>query len=258
MTIAKRMYLLIIVAAIGLAAMAGIGYYQMERVYQSGNFINAMIVPSAEALDDALADFEKMNGLIWQHMATTDNAKMQVIETDVAKAHQSLTDVFKKYEETLISDEEDKALLAKDRAILAKYDEMGGNVLTLSLANKKPEARDALLNGVDAITAMQKALSDHRAYNFDLAKKTAEQGAAIKNSATIMALGISLAVAAAVVLLGLFITRNLLKQLGAEPSELAKLASNFADGDLKQKFTVAEGDKTSVAYSIKVLQRTLD
>ena len=125
MTIAKRMYLLIIVAAIGLAAMAGIGFYQTDRVYQSAEYINVNLIPSAKVLDEALADFEKLNGLIWQHMATTDNAKMQVIEADVAKAHQSLTDALKKYE-ALSSDDKDSALLTNDRAVLSKYDEMGG------------------------------------------------------------------------------------------------------------------------------------
>jgi methyl-accepting chemotaxis protein len=48
------------------------------------------------------------------------------------------------------------------------------------------------------------------------------------------------------------------KMLGLEPSELAELANKISNGDLTNKFTVAEGDKTSVAYSIKVLQRTLD
>ena len=115
-----------------------------------------------------------------------------------------------------------------------------------------------MLSGVDAIKAMQNALADHRAYNFELAKKYADEAAAIKKNATIMALIISLAVAAAVVLLGVFITRNLMKQLGAEPVDLAKIAKNFADGDLNQKINVAEGDKVSVAYSIKILQRTLD
>lgn len=74
------MYLLVTAAAIGLFSLAGISYYQMNRVYESSDLINANIIPSAVMLDEALASFEKLNGLIWQHMASPDNAKMQAIE----------------------------------------------------------------------------------------------------------------------------------------------------------------------------------
>lgn len=257
MNTAKRMYLLVTAAAIGLFSLAGISYYQMNRVYESSDLINANIIPSAVMLDEALASFEKLNGLIWQHMASPDNAKMQAIEAEIAITHQSLTDIFKKYEK-LISYDKDKALLAHDLESLNNFDEMGGLVLTTSLSNKKTEARDALLNGVDVIKQMQKSLSDHRAYNFELAKIAANKSAEVKNNAIIISLGISIFVALIVILLGLYITRNLLKQLGAEPSDLAELAKNFAEGNLKQKITISSNDNQSVAYSIKVLQNTLD
>jgi methyl-accepting chemotaxis protein len=46
--------------------------------------------------------------------------------------------------------------------------------------------------------------------------------------------------------------------LGYEPSELANIAKSIADGNLNQKIEVSKTDKTSVAYSIRVLQGTLD
>ena len=257
MSVAKRMYILIVITAIGLLSQTVLSYVQMNRIHDSAEFINTNSIPNAELIDQALSQFEKLNGLIWQHMATTDNAKMQTIEAEVVSAHQALTDTLKQYERAA-SDEKDQALLKKDLEKLALYDQMGGYVLTTSLANKKEEARDALLEGVAAIKSMQLTLSEHRKYNFDLAKKAADQSNSIKNTAIVTSLIMSLGIVAAIVLFGLLMTRNLLKQLGAEPAELALLAKNFADGNLKQKIVVDESNQTSVAYSIKTLQSTLN
>jgi methyl-accepting chemotaxis protein len=55
-----------------------------------------------------------------------------------------------------------------------------------------------------------------------------------------------------------YISRNLRAQLGVDPSELSVLTRNFGEGNLNQKITLPETDKTSVAYSIRTLQKTLD
>jgi methyl-accepting chemotaxis protein len=258
MSMAKRMYLLILAAAVGLISLAGIGLYKVNQVYEITNYTNTNSVPSVQLLDEALAHFEKMNGLIWQHMASADNAKMVDIEGKVATEHQALADVLSKYEKTMISNQADKDLLVSDRSALKVFDEMGGQVLTTSLANDKDGARAILLAGEDTISNVQKAFSDQRQYNVKLGIESAEKAAAIKSSSMIESIVLSSSVLLVVVLLGLYITRALMRQMGNDPATLALLAKNFADGNLKQKIEVKDGDNSSVAYSIKSLQRTLD
>jgi methyl-accepting chemotaxis protein len=55
-----------------------------------------------------------------------------------------------------------------------------------------------------------------------------------------------------------YISRHLRAQLGVDPIELSTLTQNFAEGNLNQKITIATDDKSSVAYSISTLQKTLD
>lgn len=251
------MYLLICVTVLGLFTLSGVSYVQMDKVFIEANKINQTGVPAVEQLDKTLAKFEQLNGLIWRHMATTDNFNMKEIEEKVVETHQSLTDNLKKYE-SLVVDDQDKALLDADKKAIEAYDQMASTVLTTSLENKKTEARDLLLAGVSNIEAVQKALSDHRAYTFESAALAAKSANQIKNTATVTSLVIAVSVLAAVLFLGLFITRNLLKQLGLEPKELANLAKNLADGNLKQTIKLAKQDKNSVAYSIQSLQDTLD
>jgi methyl-accepting chemotaxis protein len=54
------------------------------------------------------------------------------------------------------------------------------------------------------------------------------------------------------------ISRHLRAQLGMEPTELTVTARNFGEGNLNQKIILPDTDKSSVAYSIRVLQKTLD
>jgi methyl-accepting chemotaxis protein len=257
MSIANRIYALILVAALGLFALAGLSYFQMNKVFNSANYANENSAPSVETLDEALARFEHLNSLVWQHMLNSDNAQMLEIETKIAETHQTLNKALKSYEGQ-ISNSEDKALLDKDLAALAQYDEMGGQVLTLSLENKKNEARDTLLAGNDTISSMQNALKTHRDFNFTLGKNSAVEAAKTKQTALLLLLAVAGIILAAVVVIGMFIKRNLYLQLGIEPVQLSDIAKSLADGNLNQKITLVETDKSSVAYSIRTLQKTLD
>jgi methyl-accepting chemotaxis protein len=257
MSVAKRMTILIVVAALGLFALAGISYFQTERVYGYTNYANETAAPSIEVLDETLAEFEKLNSLIWQHMLNTDNAKMQSIEKQVAETHGKLMAALKKYDR-YVSNAEDKSLLAKDLAAITAYDGLGSNALTLSLSNKKEAARDVLLSNQTIIANVQKAISQHRQFNNDVARANASQALSIKNQAIVMLFAIALVALALVVTIGLLIKRNMFKQLGMEPAELTIIARNFGEGNLKQKIDLPADDKTSVAYSIRVLQKTLD
>ncbi|MDT7850757.1 methyl-accepting chemotaxis protein [Methylophilus sp. VKM B-3414] len=257
MTIAKRMYILIAVAALGLFTLATLSYFQTDRVFKYTNVANENAAPSIEALDDTLAEFELLNSLIWQHMLNTDNVKMQQIEKQVAEVHGDLMAALKKYD-SLISDDKDKQLLQKDYEAIKSYDELGSSALTLSLSNKKTEARDVLLANQAVIEHVQKAIREHRAYNNEIAKQGAAAAVKVKQNALLMLIAIAGLSLAVVVSIGFYIKRSLFKQLGMEPADLTVIARNFVEGNLTQKIVLPEDDKTSVAYSIRVLQRTLD
>ncbi|MDP8566991.1 methyl-accepting chemotaxis protein, partial [Methylophilus aquaticus] len=257
MSVAKRLYLLIATAALGLLALAVIGYFQTERVYEKTNFANVNAAPSIDILDTTLADFEKLNSLIWLHMLNTDNAKMQVIEKQIADTHSKMMADLKQYDPYVYNDEDRQLLKAVYDAIKV-YDGLGGNTLTLSLSNKKNEARDGLLANQAIIAGVQKAIAQHRLFNNTLAKSSAQAAHDIRNQAILMTLFLASLAIATVVATGLFIRRSLMKELGVEPAELGVIARNFVDGNLNQKIELPADDKTSVAYSIRVLQRTLD
>lgn len=257
MTVKQKMYLLLLTATIGLVSLAGLARFQLDRVYTITNYSNVRSIPSIEALDNILAEFETLNGLIWQHMATTDNADMGRIEQEVAEVHQKLNGSLANYEKKFIADAQDKKLLQLDKAAMSEYDAMGGNVLTTSLANNKEAARDLLLQGRPIIKKMQRALDNHRKYNIKLGADNASKAASIKTQASLLLIGIAVTILALTVGMGLFLTRSLLKQLGEEPARLAQIANAFAQGDLNTSIQVHPNDRSSIAYAMSVLKKTL-
>jgi methyl-accepting chemotaxis protein len=256
MSIAQRMNALIIVVVIGLLSLTGLAYYELNRVFDEANYANENSIPSVRNLNDASDEFQKLNGLIWQHMAQSDNAKMVAIETEVAKTHQALTNALKEYE-SMVSDAKDKALLQADLDALAVYDEMGGNVLTQSLAGGKNAARESLLAGSAAINGIQEALHQHQQYNIKLGADSAALAAEHKGEAVSLSLLIALAIIVAVVAIGLYTKKTLFKQLGTEPAELAELAGQFAQGNLSKQLVINRDDQTSVTASFFTLQKAL-
>jgi methyl-accepting chemotaxis protein len=240
MTVAKRMYLLMFVAVLGLLSLAGLGQYQMSRVYDITNFSNVNSVPRVTVLDEALAHFVQLNTLVWQHMANTDNAKMAAIEAKVVETHNALTATLKKYEDGIINDPKDREMLGLDRAALTEYDTLAGNVLTLTLDGKHDEARDTLLAGDVVISKLESALREHRQYNVKLGVNSATAAAGIKSSATVMSYVIAGAILLVVILLGVYITRSITLPL----NNAVKVAQTVASGDLTSTIVVTSQDET--------------
>ena len=68
-----------------------------------------------------------------------------------------------------------------------------------------------------------------------------------------MLAGVVALLAACAGLIGWAISRNLLKQLGGEPSYAAQIAARVAEGDLAQCIILPEKDKSSMLYAIKIM-----
>jgi methyl-accepting chemotaxis protein len=95
----------------------------------------------------------------------------------------------------------------------------------------------------------------------DLKEKRASDKAAATSqlyqfSLTLM-LGLVVGSLAGGLALGLLITRALTRQLGGEPAEVAKVASQIADGDLTVEVEVRHDDTRSVLFAMKSMRDSL-
>ncbi|MFL6633198.1 MAG: methyl-accepting chemotaxis protein [Massilia sp.] len=250
MTVVKKMILLVLAALIGIVALTAMGRYQMGRIYEAASYGTVNSVPSFIVLDQAFEQLALLQTRVWQHIAQSDAGKMTAIEQQIAEHRRKIEEALKKYD-ALVSDDKDKALLAADRASLADFARVTDEVLKLSRANKHEDARDLLLASAAIVDKNWDTFAEHRKYNEDLAKTGGATAVAVQNSAETVSLAVSLLTLAAVGLLGFFITRNLLAQLGGEPAYAASVMARVAGGDLDVEIKTRPGDATSMLAAVQ-------
>ena len=250
MTVTKKMLFLVLSAAFGIILLAVLGLTQMNRVYNSANYGNVNVVPSILTLDHAFSPMAAMRTQLWQHIAASDEKVMVTIEERITTNRKKIDEALKTYE-GLLSDDKDKSLLAADRAALNDFDQLRDKVYVLSRANRMEEARDLVMANQTLMARMWDAFEDHRQYNAELGKKASDEAAATESSARWIAITTGLATLLAVSLIGFFITRSLMKQLGGEPAYAAEIIKAMAEGDMTVRVDTKPGDSDSMLFSLR-------
>src|SRR5471030_469566 len=240
MTIAQRLYTLIFSVVVGLVSLAGLGIYQMAKVYAGANYANINTVPSLLALDDAFGSVARLRVQIWQYIALKDPAMKAETETAMNSAHGKIIEAFDKYEKEDVSNNDDKVLLTANRQALAAYDALLGKVKALASEDKVDEARDLALSNRAVSTNLADAIEAHRQYNAKLGVSAAADAAATLTHANWLAITIASAVIAAVASMGLILTRKLVNSL----KEAVKIAQTVAAGDLTYNIVITSKDET--------------
>lgn len=237
MTIAQRLILLIATAVLGLASLAGMGLWQMNRVFDAADYAQVNTVPSLDVLDDIATHVADLRVLTWKHIAIDDQKVKAEQEQQMEADLHNIEAGFKKYE-PLISDDKDRALFEDDKAALRDYETFRKQVIALS--NKATDAQSTLIvqqftqepMNIEKIKRIRSVFSAHVQYNIELGNQAAETAKATLSSATWLAVSVALAVLLALVVFAVLTIRTLLRQLGAEPAELAGVAIRLSEGDL--------------------------
>ncbi|HMV64676.1 MAG TPA: MCP four helix bundle domain-containing protein, partial [Rhodocyclaceae bacterium] len=256
MSVSKKMLSLLLSAALGIVILAALGLTQMSRVYEITNYANVNVVPSIQTLDKAFSPMAASRTQLWQHIAASDPAVMSTLEERISANRKKVDEALKAYE-PLISDDKDKSLLAADRAALADYDQLRERVYVLSRVNKMEEARDLVMANQAIMARLWDAFEEHREYNAELGRKAADEAAQTLGIARWQAITISLVTLVAVCLIGFFITRSLMRQLGGEPAYAAEVVAKIAEGDLSTEVLAKAGDTSSLLYSVKCMSERL-
>jgi methyl-accepting chemotaxis protein len=253
MTVAQRLYLLVFSAVLGLLSLAGLGMLQMNRIYVSTNYANVNTVPRLLTLDEASRPVAQLLVDIWQYMALNDVAKRTEMEQIMRTEHAKVIGALNKFESG-VSGEQDKRLLAADRAALAEYDALREKVLALVASGNAWQARDLMFANQAVITKFDNALDRHRQYNADLGKQGAEAAAGILGGAIRLALLIAVLVIVGVAGMGLMLVRKIVNSLNAA----VQIAQTVARGDLSAHIVVTSGDETGqLLQALKAMNDSL-
>ncbi|TDK68108.1 methyl-accepting chemotaxis protein [Sapientia aquatica] len=254
MSIAKRMYLLILIVVVGLVGLGGISLYQINRVFTAANYSTINVVPSLIVLDDASTAFMRVRTTLWQFIDQTDNQKRNDAAEKIKGLRQVTLDKLAHYEKEEVSDETDRNLLLEDRkAVLAFFDAVD-KISAMIAEGKVEESRQFLFNQKDVIAKSVEVFKAHNAYNLVIAKKAESDANSIVASARWQAVLLAVLVAAAVAAIGLLVTRRLIKSL----DYAIYISEKVASGDLTEKIDESSKDEFGLLlHALKTMNDSL-
>jgi len=256
MTVAKKLAILPLVSLVGILLISVVLMSDIRSVYHSASYGNDFAVPNLLTLEQMDSNFVGVRLNVWQHVATPDAAGMATAEKQMAARHQKVDEAIKHYE-ALVSDATDKEMFEADRAAIADYDVIKDKVVALSLAGRKTEALAELMATKAQLSKGAEALNQHLQHNADLAKAASESAAKIQLSAIRMGVLLTLATLSIVGVLGLVIFRQITRQLGGEPADVAEVANKVAKGDFSSRIDLRPGDATSLFATVAQMQQDL-
>jgi methyl-accepting chemotaxis protein len=257
MTVARKLAILPLVSLVGILLISVVLMRDIRSVYHSASYGNDFAVPNLLALEQMDSNFVGVRLNVWQHVATPDAAGMATAEKQMAARHQKVDEAIKRYE-TLVADAKDKEMLETDRAAVADYDIIKEKVIALSLAGRKAEALAILMATKAQLAKGADALNQHLQHNADLARAASDSAAKIQLSAMRMGVLLTLATLGSVGVLGLMIFRQLTRQLGGEPADVAEVANKVAKGDFSSRIELRPGDTTSLFATVAHMQQDLE
>lgn len=237
-------------ALIGILLLSGLAQYQIEHVFEKANFANVNTVPAMKFLGIM------QTNILFIRLSVSQNAELKTVEEKTAseekiKSYIAKADsAFKDYEGT-IANEKDKQMFEKELAAYKKYVEFLPAILTASKAGQYDENNRLRVQSREFSGGAIDAITEHLDYNIQLGQEGADDAVATKSSAvftSIIIAGITLLVVA---IIGFFITRNLLQQLGGEPAYASDILNKVARGDLSTEIIIKRGDTTSMLAAVK-------
>lgn len=233
MTIAQRLIALIASALLCLFILTGVSYLQMNKVYSEANYGNENALPSVETLHRATIGFNQARTLALYHILSShipsNNADEVKADYDkrVSEALAQSGKAFKDYE-ALISNDEDRRLLEREKGLLAEYAKGLVPVLAASREFRTEAAMEEIKKVGDIPNRLADALEEHMKFNNELADKQAEDALKAKNTSAVISIAVLLVAAALLGGIGL----TTLRYMTVRIKQANTMAERVAGGDL--------------------------
>ena len=179
--------------------------------------------------------------------------KVQNSRATIAEYHNEIMQELTLYEKER-QDADDRKLTAELKSGLGTYDQVTKKVLNLAEEGKQQEAMKLVeTEGAtiatkigtlikEAITMKQMEATVKSSSNTALADGAVKFMVILAAGAMLLAIG-----------LGLFISRIIMLQLGADPKKVGEIANLVAAGDLSRDIPLKDGDSSSVMASMKTM-----
>ncbi|HEY0563451.1 MAG TPA: methyl-accepting chemotaxis protein [Methylophilus sp.] len=256
LTIAKKMILLTLISVVGLAGLTLFSQYQTNSVFTKTDYANQNSLPSIVKLDELRYKFNTLRIRLSNHTMLTKPEQMLEVEGAIRSLQSELSNLQTDYEAYLANDT-DKKMLADVKSGLQVYYAKMDPILAASIVNKKDLARELYIAIRAPAEKANQAIADLMAYKVKLSQENAQAAAAARDATKVTGTLIAALVMLSTLIVGFLIARNIRKELGGEPADVAIIANNIAHGKLNNPIVLAQGDQSSMMASIQKMQSTL-
>lgn len=245
MSIRHRLNLMIMILALGLAALIGFYTQEMEKVYTSANYSNVNIVPSMLLIDDAVANFGRLRVNVYRLALSKDDLNDDAIRESIVVFKNTLVKSLDDYEK-LIANEHDRFLLINDQAAMNEYLHRVQEMLVISKNEQHDEKLLALISeATPSADKLNKSLDKHMDYNQELGLKASAKGSAEKQSALWALWSIGGLIVILVFIFMYYVSRQIIRGINQTSGVMRKIAN----GDLSAQIDMEGDDEMSVMLS---------
>lgn len=255
MTIAKRLYILMAAVLIAIVLLITIGISQINKVFETTNYVNVNVVPSLIDLGLVKSGTTQNRLLTWQLLAASDPGKKAELQKKIDEAEAGVLKSFDKYEKDDISDDKDRAMLSDDRKAFEVYRQIRNKAIEIANGAGADEARAYMFSQQADANKVAKLVDDHLDYNVQVGINSAEEAKKVQSSAIWMSLTIGVIALAVIGLMGIRLARNISSSLNSA----IDVAERVAAGDLTQVIDVkGEDEVAKLMISLKNMSSSLE
>lgn len=212
MTIARKIAILVLLGVAALILQGSFAVWQLSKINEGVKETEENLLPSIQTLDRAQIAFLRARPPLMSHLLENDPTKKDAFEKHfngrIEQMHQELNAYGK-----LLIDPKDKALYETDLKMAEQFEAGARKVLGASREGQRDEANRLLGEMRPSIDGLAKALTEHSAYNEELASQHAKETAATYQSSRNVVITLILGSAFILGVIGFLILRQIKQSL---------------------------------------------
>ncbi len=257
MTIGTRLATGFATVLLLLAAVAGVGINAMSSIEGRLDEIVNDNVYKSKLLGDMSEAVHIVTRITRTIVLLDDKALKDIEVTKLHSFRQKYNEAWTALEKTSAS-EKGMALRVKVTSSSAEARGFTNQVLELAMLNKDDEAVKLLLGSASpASQKWQDAIDEYIALQAANTKDYHEKAQNEYDTALATILTLTGAAIVLGALLGWFITRIIMRQIGGDPAYAAEVVKKVAGGDLASNIVTRKGDDSSLLYNITTMVQSL-
>jgi methyl-accepting chemotaxis protein len=256
MKLAHKIFLIAGVSIVGMVAIALCGYIGMRDAGQSLNRVyQDRVVPLRDIRK--ISDLYAVNIVDLSHKARNQNIDYAAARSRIEEAEAEIATIWRGYLATQLVEQEKVLVAEVENLRAASVGPINRLKDILRDGNGERLAEFTRVELYPTIEPLTDKFSELIQLQLDVAKEEYDNSVEKAALADIINLAVIVVASLASILLALFIARQVRRELGGEPNEVASRVAEIAAGDLVHRISIAPGFENSLLGSMEKMRASL-